>query len=82
MTDPRHLVEFARRDRTTPGELKSAYWCERKRIHGPGEGLRIADDLRRYVRAVRPDWPRADERDADLHMHIRVSEMLRSVRAR
>jgi hypothetical protein len=59
-----------------------------KRSHGiawtkglsPAAALKIADDLRRHVQAMRPDWPSSAERAADLEMHARVAAGLRSVR--
>jgi hypothetical protein len=80
--DAHHLVEFAHRDRRTLARLKASYWAARKRRLGAGEGLRVAEELRRYVRTLRPDWPSAEDRETDLATHARVAEMLRSVRAR
>jgi len=42
----------------------------------------IADSIREYVRALKPDWPNAAEREADLAAHIRLSEKLRAAQAR
>ena len=46
-----------------------AYWT----------ALAVADGLRRHVKALRPDWPSAEDRERDLEVHARVSEGLRSV---
>lgn len=70
------LAAFADRRRW---EASSAHWLARKRKLGPIGGIRDAADLWEAVRAVRPDWPSASDRDADLEMHIRVSKALRSV---
>jgi hypothetical protein len=68
-----------RRDWPAVGRAKARYWVERKRRLGPAEGIRIGDELRRQVLAVRPDWPDAAERAADLERHIRVAACLRRV---
>jgi hypothetical protein len=78
--DPDSLREFARRDRRPLADLKAQYWQERKALLGVEEVLRIADDLRERYRLIRPDWPDQAERDADLAVHVRVGEALRSVR--
>jgi len=60
---------------------KDRYWAERKRTLTPEEALRIADGLHLQVRSLRPDWPDAEQREADLATHVRVSELLRRVPA-
>lgn len=76
----RHLIEFAIRDREEPARLKAAHWEEYRRRHGLEGALRISADLFAWARAVRPDWPTAEDRRQDLETHVRVGEMLRSVR--
>src|ERR1017187_3932977 len=49
---------------------------------GAGEGLLIADELRRHAQRLHPDWPSEEDRREDLETHIRVSAALRSVQAR
>ncbi len=61
---------------------KADYWHARKKKLGAVEGVRIADELRRQVQALRPDWPSPAERAADLETHVRVARMLRRVPAR
>lgn len=78
--DPASWREYAARDRSAPAALKSAHWRDRKALLGPGEALRVADELRRYYAWLHPGWPDEAERAADLAMHIRVGEVLRSVR--
>lgn len=76
------LVAFADRERWEAiEEASSAHWLARKRELGPLGGIRDAAALWEAVRAVRPDWPSAADRDADLETHQRVSEGLRSVSA-
>ena len=71
------LIAFARRDWAAVEERKRAHWASEQLT--PEEWLRIGDDLRRHVAALRPDWPSADERQTDLATHIRVAESLRRV---
>ena len=58
---------------------KDRYWANRKQTLAPEEALRIAEGLRLQVRSLRPDWPDAEQREADLAAHARVSERLRRV---
>jgi hypothetical protein len=74
------LAAFATRDRSGLVDAKAAHWRRRKVSAGPSEGLRIADELRRLVQSLRPDWPEQTHRDADLATHVRVGAMLRRVR--
>ena len=61
-------------------QAKRRFWSERKQTLSPGEALAIADGLRLHVRALRPDWPSAQERAEDLAVHARVAASLRRVR--
>jgi transposase len=76
------LIAFARRDWAMVAESKSRFWLERKRRLSVAELLAVGDELRRHAMAVRPDWPTAAERAADLAIHQRVTEALRAVPAR
>lgn len=73
------LTRFAKRPWQAIGEADAAHWLARKRELGPAEGIRMAAELRALVAVQRPDWPSLAEREADLEMHARVSEALRSV---
>ena len=64
---------FARRDWAELDRWKSRFWAERKRTMTAG------DALRRHAQRLRPDWPDAAERTADLTLHARVAEALRAV---
>ncbi len=75
----RDLIEFAHRSHADLAEIDAAYWRRRKRSLGDGEGVRVADELRKHVLAVQPDWPTAADRAADFKAHVRLSEQLRSV---
>lgn len=78
--DASDLIRFAQRDWSALAELKADYWVSLKAREGAGEGLLIADELRRHARRQHPDWPSEEDRRKDLETHIRVSAALRSVR--
>ena len=82
MRDPAALRAFLDRDWAAASRDKELYWRDYKREHGPAAGIRMADELRRQVLAVRPDWPSAEEREEDLATHLRVIDVLRRVPAR
>ena len=58
---------------------KDRYWAERKKTLSPEEALSIAEGMRLQVRTLRPEWPDAEQREADLAAHVRISERLRRV---
>jgi hypothetical protein len=74
-----HVVSFARRDRSFLQTMRASYWRRRKSECGLGEGMRVAEEMRRSIRRRLPEWPGADSRIADLEVHMRVGEMLWSV---
>jgi hypothetical protein len=73
---------YAARDWTTAEDAKRRYWISIKRDMTPAEALAVAEDLRRFVEQLRPDFPTPEDRAADLETHCRVSEGLRSVAIR
>lgn len=73
------VIQIARRDWRALADSKAAYWSELERELGPGEGVRIGDELRRYVQTQNPDWPSDRERALDLETHVRVTAALQSV---
>lgn len=73
------LVRFANRDWGAIADNKARFWAERKRAMSPADAIRLGDDLRRYARGVRPDWPSEADRRVDGETHSRVSEALRAV---
>lgn len=73
------LIAYARRPWELLAEADAEHWLARKRELGPAEGLRMAGELYALVALQRPDWPRPEDRAADLDVHARVSEALRSV---
>jgi hypothetical protein len=69
---------FASRDWNAIAESKAQYW----RSLTPAESIRLADQLRRQVLSMHPDWPSESERQEDFESHVRVSRMLKSVARR
>ena len=73
------------RDTTAPAvrnwtenrEAKKAYWVAATAGLTPLEALRLGDHVRADVRSLHPEWPTADDRDADIAVHARVAEMPR-----
>lgn len=82
MRDPAAVLDFVRRDWAAAARGKERYWREWKREHGAAAGIRVADELRRQVLAMRPDWPSARAREEDLATHLRVIEVIRRVPVR
>ena len=76
------LLDYLRRDRSLVDRSRDAYWSGLRVAHGPAEGIRIADQLRRQVLAARPDYPSDGDREEDLASHRRVAEMLARVATR
>ena len=72
----RGIREFVSRDWQAARDNKDDYWAERVARLGPGEGLRIAEELRRQALA-NADWPRAEDRDEDLASHVRLADLFR-----
>ena len=66
---------FMARDWDRMRDAKDAYWAERIRRLGPGEGFRIAAALRRQARVQVPSWPDDASRQEDLRAHVRLSEL-------
>jgi hypothetical protein len=73
---------FVGRDWAAIDGSKARFWARRKQVMSAGDSLGVGDALRRHAQALRPGWPDAAERDADLAMHARVSGALRAVTLR
>ena len=71
------IRKFVNRDWAGVAAAKARAWQASDRT--PAGDLHAADQLRRYVLTVRPDWPGLDHRTDDLQSHIRVSEALGAV---
>lgn len=77
MAITRQIREYVSRDWEAARDSKDAYWAERIARLGPGEGLRIADELRRQVLRQHPGWPGDEARHADLMAHVKLADLLR-----
>ena len=75
----RHIKRYMSRDWGAVRDSKDAYWADRIGRLGAGEGLRIADELRRQVIRWNPGWPSPDDRRNDLTAHMKLAELLRRV---
>jgi hypothetical protein len=73
----RDIRDFVSRDWAAARRSKDTYWGERIARLGLVEGLRIAGELRQQALWHDPSWPHADERQADLHAHVRLSRLFR-----
>ena len=71
------IRQYLRRDWDRLATAKARAWQDGKRT--PAADLRAANELRRHALVVRPDWPDARDREADLRTHVRVSEALDAV---
>jgi hypothetical protein len=67
------LIAFANRDWKAIAESKQRRWDALT----PEQALQLGDALREHAKALNPDWPTPEDREADLEAHARVSEMLR-----
>ena len=76
----RDIRRYMSRDWQASRDAKDAYWAARISQIGPGEGLRIADELRRQAIRQNPRWPSSDDRQNDLAAHVRLAKLLRRVR--
>jgi hypothetical protein len=77
--DPAAILEFVRRDWASFERSEAEYWRAYRQEQGPGAGIAVADELRRHLARVRPEWPTERERREDHETHLRVIEALRRV---
>lgn len=73
------IRSFAGRDWAAIERQKARYWAGRKHTMTAAGALELGDVLRRHALGLKPDWPDAAERAADLAVHVRVAETLRAV---
>lgn len=71
------IQEFQARDWRLIERSKSDHWVRQKAEMPPAAVLELASGLFDYARSLRPEWPNAAEREADLASHVRVAAMLR-----
>jgi hypothetical protein len=74
------LIAYARRDWQAIAASKRQRWAAQKSQMSAADALRVGDALRQHAIALRPGWPSEEDRRNDLASHIRVAEMLRSVK--
>jgi hypothetical protein len=74
------LIAYARRDWQAIAASKRQRWAEQKSKMTAAEALSVGDELRHHAYTLRPGWPTEEDRRQDLASHIRVAEMLRSVK--
>lgn len=70
MLDPAALRAFALRPRDEVADLKVGWWADRHRETGGAANVSCARALYAHARAVRPDWPTAEDRAVDLAHHV------------
>jgi hypothetical protein len=73
------IVAFARRSRRRVDESRSEYWAAFNRTGDADRAFALADTLRRHVLMLRPDWPTAEDRQADLETHLRLCDAFHRV---
>jgi hypothetical protein len=73
------IAAYVRRDWQAVGAAKDEQWLEERRRRGVAWCFRVADALWRQAVRQHPGWPSAEEREADVASHVRVSEALRRV---
>jgi hypothetical protein len=71
------LIAFARRDWAALAEVKREFQRARVAARGAVVHFEIVDMLRAQVHAQRPNFPSAEEREADLLAHVQLAERLR-----
>jgi hypothetical protein len=80
--DPEAFRAFLDRDWSAAIRSEERYLRYCKRKYGVAVAFRLADELRQQVRAARPDWPSAEEREEDLATHLRVIDVIRRIPVR
>lgn len=80
--DPRMTARQLATDWKLVDQATTAYWRSLKRRKGLVACYAVADDLRRQVLAMRPDWPSPIEREEDLAVHRRIRGALAAVKRR
>jgi len=74
--DPRHLRAYAGRPWHLVAAQKRAYWASVRREQGALATFEAAQTLWAHMRQVRPDWPSAADRQADLAHHVALKRAL------
>lgn len=74
--EPGPARAFVRRDWAAVAQLKGEHWAREFAARGPVATLEASVALWRHMRAVRPDWPTAQERRDDLAHHIALKRAI------
>jgi hypothetical protein len=67
--NPSDIQSFMKRGWDRKEALKGEYWAEQHRKKGASATLVASTALRDHLKALRPDWPTAEDRAADLRHH-------------
>ena len=75
-----HLRAFLERDWRAVEAEETRFWAERKAQISADELFALADRFRAGILELRPDWPTAAERSADLEAHADLARRFARVR--
>jgi hypothetical protein len=79
--DPDSIREFVQRDWAAVEDESASFWAAHARTMTPSARMELSAALFHHVRTIRPSWPSATEREADLAHHNRVAEVLHAIAA-
>ena len=57
-------------------DLDREHWAQEFVRRGPDAAVAAAEAFRQHVRSIRPEWPSADERRADLAHHVELKRAI------
>lgn len=77
--NPSDIKSFMKRGWNRKEALKQEYWAEQHREKGAIATLTASMALRDHLKALRSDWPTAEERAADLRHHLEFIDKLEQV---
>lgn len=69
------MREFAARNWRIAERDATTFFAGRRQVRAD-ESLRVSSLLWQHMKAVRPDWPDAESRAADLEHHIRIKALI------
>jgi hypothetical protein len=70
------IREFVKRPRFEAEAAKRAHWASLHRTRGPAATIEASQVLWRHMRELRPDWPTAQDRAADLAHHLALKRKI------
>jgi len=79
--DPDSIRRFVQRDWAAVEDESASFWAARARTMTPSARMELSAALFHLVRTIRPSWPSAIEREADLAHHNRVAGVLHAIAA-